>query len=1370
MRRPGRVGIGRLVAAVLLALVVHCAATLGSHAEKTIAVAEDGSDSLECLQGATNCQTLDYALGGVENGTTVMIHYSHNLTSASYLGSSIRNVAIVGVRFPTVRCLDLGVGIGFIGISNVHISGVMWIDCSFQSNIGSEAFTASALFFHKVSNITIENCYFASERGFALAAYDASGTIQILNTSFIGNHVSEEYQCTNQSANGNCSPLGGAVHIKHTGCITESDVTSCDPSETTKYVIDGCEFQNNKNKPTFSFTPSSGLQYWPFSIGGALSILIGGKSSDKSVLVSNCWFENNTSPAGGAINLDMRDEAHANSIHLWNLSLVNNGAVGEVATGGGVRVSITSTFGAYSTFRVSNNEVVLIEYGDDFNFTDVTIQDNYAKWGGGVLILFNSTTLKQSTHTIAFTNCTWKQNSALDTGAALSTINLGVNRNDVSVPMQFQNCVFDSNHIHKNELLGTTIRYGQGAIYSIGVPMYFSGNTSIINNTETAMVVSATVVDFEGDVQFTQNRGLSGAAIFMTDISWLRFHEGLYLLFHQNEAYYTGGAIYYVYPSSRTFNTSETCFMQYANGNVPNVPPSQWKVNISFVENQAVLGGSALYVSDPVGCTWPNGEFLFNMRPKKPLYFFRNLMRDGSGMRYSSGVGTPANNLTFLSPVNFTDDFYVLNIMPGQELTIPVDVNLDNSLHCARSMAQLDVRCFNFSQLLSGEFSEDVCTASSEVDYSGPRVFLVNDSISGITLRSVENYTDLALVFKTQDVQPLISILRVIINECNYGYYYDPSAMSCQCFDDQDGMRCFNINSTTIPCIQTGHWYGPIRVRSGVPTVAEAACPFDRCKSTCDTQCLTLDGWCELPANDHELCTRNHDGPLCALCRDGYSQAYDGLYCVSSSTCSAANIVLFLFLMVVFWVVIVVGLLFVLKLNLRIGSGYLYGFIYYFSVLPYMTGFGRILQDAGFSAFVALFTSIAQLNPSFLSYIKLCFIENMQPVQTELFHYFHPFIVGLLIYVIVLINWHCPSRMSIVPSYSPVHTLCILLLLSFTSLFQTSMNILSPLVFTNAQPRTSDVFVKIQPDVPYFHPTKHLPYALPALAIELFIVIPFTLFMLSAPWLMRWRRMIKYKPIFDEYQACYRDRYRWFAGYYLVARHLMALTTFVPITVATSTLLQQLLSFTILLIHAYIKPYQERWLNLIDTIFLADLLIFSILSGNTPNTVFNDPNLNAFGLSIQYTLILIPCLYFIIACVVFISVKIRSWWHSKFILGRKTSVTASETSHTNSLRESYDMIFDRERENTELSLSLHRSTNENNPLLETGDTSQDGQNEQGDEQRNRAHRSITQVQNYLGRVGRGVIEYWRNSPPTNSGSFSRLQEDSLLFDRSGGYN
>ena len=108
------------------------------------------------------------------------------------------------------------------------------------------------------------------------------------------------------------------------------------------------------------------------------------------------------------------------------------------------------------------------------------------------------------------------------------------------------------------------------------------------------------------------------------------------------------------------------------------------------------------------------------------------------------------------------------------------------------------------------------------------------------------------------------------------------------------------------------------------------------------------------------------------------------------------------------------------------------------------------------------------------------------------------------------------------------------------------------------------VYTYLTPDIQYFH-DRHLLYAIVAIMLTIVIVIGFPFLLLSEPFLNSKINFIKINPLLYQFQGCYKDKFRSFAGYYMVCRLVIILLVIIKISdeftsqyflISTCTLMQ----------------------------------------------------------------------------------------------------------------------------------------------------------------------------------------------------------------------
>lgn len=345
---------------------------------------------------------------------------------------------------------------------------------------------------------------------------------------------------------------------------------------------------------------------------------------------------------------------------------------------------------------------------------------------------------------------------------------------------------------------------------------------------------------------------------------------------------------------------------------------------------------------------------------------------------------------------------------------------------------------------------------------------------------------------------------------------------------------------------------------------------------------------------------------------------------------------------IICWIFFVVLVLVVLSLNLRLGLGFMYGIVYYFSVLNVFTD--TTVTDPFLQIIINIGIAITQLSPRFFGDVPICFAESWNlNLHHYMFHNATPFFVIGMISIIILVSRCCrlPKRISLAEN-SPIHAICLLVLLSYTSLVYASFQMLKSLKIKG------ELRVYVDPEIRYFH-TQHLPYALVALLSECFVALPICLFLLFAPCLSRKVNFVKLrlKPILDDFQACYRPSSRWFAGFYFLARQLVFLANTEESPPQNNSILH-CTNALILIVHSFFQPYNLKWLNWLDSLLLLDIFLLSFF-----NLEWNSSFMHR---AVPYLLILPPFIYLISVVLLIVSKRIiLSVWFQRALTKFKRS-------------------------------------------------------------------------------------------------------------------
>ena len=870
--------------------------------------------------------------------------------------------------------------------------------------------------------------------------------------------------------------------------------------------------------------------------------------------------------------------------------------------------------------------VDIVQYQPMFLFENCTFFDNTADYGGGIYIEGPRSGYDMCTEPhVIFKNCLFEKNTATTTGGAvyvksyttlftnqckffnntaqISAAAMSIDLSDLFLSCSnnvttIDSCHFEGNHAqessavmivntrrHKN--YSVVIENTQFVLNSVERILYGSEatscavrvekistyvmDTSFSNSIGAGICMANANITIGGSVFFENNQGYFGGGMFLAGGAVIFLSQRSNLYFSNNKAIY-GGAITGWSPAN------STCIFSFSN----DISSS----TVWFVNNTASIAGDSIYINSPSdSCRrtdFENGNFTF----------------------------TPNNNSTIASGVQQVQVLQnVLDIIPGQSIPVEAEV-LDFYQNPSSAEINAYISGSSSDYALEGvsEFSIENGTTLSSFYVTGP------NQPSQVTLNLVAT-TDTALNLR------IINNVTLNIKRCSLGFTYNPDIGKCQCTNASTDVVACNIESGQA-CIRKQFWIG-IRDNTTIYTQCTSS-SCDKINNTCHYCNISNDDdeYCDLTGLASFKCPGNRTGPICAACANNFSFSYAAVECVSTENCNVGKQVIVPILVIIYLVINVCLLILFLKLDYHISTGYMFSFIYYFSIVGYFLPI-NIHSSRPLLILVSVFESITQLNPQFLAYVPLC-VPELSALWHQALLYLNPLVISVVVVIFILVAKIC-SRYIRFSDSTPVRAICLLLLLSFTAFNETSISILGYVRFTGL----NDYFVAIQPKTIYFH-EEHIGLFIIAVAIEVFLIIPFMLFLFLSPFLVRYINFNKLKPFLDEFQGCYKDNFRWMAAFYFFCRQIyLFLIILVNVNESLTAYILQFTSLFILVFHMLLRPYRDDWLNLVDTVFLANLLCISLLYGETAEVVFASKTGTIIRMLFTYILILIPIIYFI---------------------------------------------------------------------------------------------------------------------------------------------
>ena len=461
-----------------------------------------------------------------------------------------------------------------------------------------------------------------------------------------------------------------------------------------------------------------------------------------------------------------------------------------------------------------------------------------------------------------------------------------------------------------------------------------------------------------------------------------------------------------------------------------------------------------------------------------------------------------------------------------------------------------------------------------------------------------------------------------------------------------NGIHCYHdFNYFTVA---PGYWFS-----DGFTEFVDD-CPPGHCDSNFDLNesiHLAIDQNELYPISNNQ-CVPNWTGLACGECdKDNYI-THDSTCCVSSDKCTLKNssgLILFFFASLLYWITVISFIFVLLHFKFDITAGYAYGIIFYYSVLEQTVYASDTYNDFDapiMNLILTVLSSIGNMKPPF-QFLKLCFWKNTTKMDHMCLTYFHPIIVTSLIVTIFLLARNSVTVARTIGRYVNSKSICILLMLSYSSISYTSVQLLRPLEIHKHfdYKFVSSWHLYLSPTIEYFdkHASYIIFYFIIALLFELIIGIGFPFVLLFQRHLTRYFKInfTCIKPIMDQLKGCYKEEYNWFAAYYLLCRqaiYVMDIGTDFASDLKFPIML--IVYAIIVIVHVGIQPYRERKLNVLDTYTLMILIIVYIGEhthyGSTiilwilPLVLFI--NCIAYSTKFKYLLIPVSCIAMIILC------------------------------------------------------------------------------------------------------------------------------------------
>ena len=686
------------------------------------------------------------------------------------------------------------------------------------------------------------------------------------------------------------------------------------------------------------------------------------------------------------------------------------------------------------------------------------------------------------------------------------------------------------------------------------------------NNSIATMLSIDTVheVIFKGLVNFYSIIGVHGGALSLRGSTRVTITNDSVITFYNNYADY-GGAMYI---DINNLNVALTC-----DG------------KIDFVQNVARVSGGSLYTTDNT----------------ISLEKFKNCFNS------VSDIGTIPSIISLPESIR---------LFPGKIIrfyNVIITGGLGNSASCNAKvslMCNRDSWCeYTKSGLqLKGPSDTFLYKLQGEVN----TLLYIKSNVS-------ENHRNENLTLRTTCIDPFLpsqpSLYTAIkwISEdiCPVGFKYQNMSMICLCSNlSSNGYQLLCMNDYGIACIKKDLWVS-------ASTNVIISCPYPLCSINRDTEeskhCKDNYGpyWVALPFYESEQCAYNRSGRRCSQCQNKFYFTFGGISCTQH--CKASYPFIIAIIAVILQFLIFSFILAAMKLDLDIGSGFMYGPLLFLAIVGQMH-FGYYPNLMYLKIVVKLFASIFLENLEIIGEIRMCFVDSLFVIQ--LFYFLGPLLMWLMLLLLVVVGRCCPRLLTKIQK-SPMQAICVMMMLSFWSLANASIILLKPLKIGK------EYFTEVDPTVNYFSGS-HIIIGFIAIAVLAVVIIPFIALLAMSNFAVfdRKFRLYRFKPIFDEFQSCYVDKHRWYCVVYFISFIIYLILAEYPLG-------PQLLLLLLLSLHFIIQPYKKHIFNIIDMLLLLDLLFLCSILDKREEL----ENGKLVYILLIYIMTLVPLLYIVVGSV-----------------------------------------------------------------------------------------------------------------------------------------
>ena len=1067
-------------------------------------------------------------------------------------------------------------GITLEKISNLTLKNLTLISCGAHFSLRNKTYS-SALRLLNCSDVNIEYLVATESKGTGLTIHGHTGGKLFVAWSNFTNNRLLASELNDSDVLG-----GGGVYIGE--FLSNS-------SQSLIFEFEHCQFERNVAHTRYFksyYSDEFGQGRSGYGQGGGVFLAIENDIIHSSVSVHfrNCTYTENEAFLGGGLSTKIGRVKNESDITQVNITIENskfeaNGCSdgnNYTRIGGGAHLS-------YNSLKTTTND------GIQYKFHNVKFTKNCAELGGGVFM--RSSRYNSSDNSILFDNCKFENNKA-HTGSAVDIIpNSFVTTNGYTLVPVFRNCTFldnvafinsDSNH--------KQITAGIGTFYATLYSIRFEETNYFQNNTGTALYLVNSIANFSaGNAFFCDNRGERGGAIALIGASVLLVGPEKEYKFTNNTALYKGGALYVFLINNHDFTVSQSCFIQFSNGN-RTVLTTNWSTIIDFIGNAAQVG-RAIFATSLHPCQVVN-----NNTEKDPFY----TTVDAEKVFKIRGINIDNKEVATAGAHLHNQYDNVLEIIPGKQYKHNVTIKDDMNNTVNEPLRQI---------INTADYT-DILDTNATVTYVGDKIQLFD-----------RPEKDINLSLHTVSTRDSYIKITVKIVECPPGFKLEKEKCVCNFAEYYGLLGCDNNHYNS--SLSLGLWAGMIEDELVTSVCPRRFCDYDNSR----TNNRGIVSVITLPQKNSELntaiCGKTRNGVLCGECALGYTTLFhspDFMCKLADSTLCKLG---WLFYILSELVPVTVVFITVLVFNISFTSGAVNGFILFSQVLLSLnidaSGIITFPKQRQITEGYQLLYGFLNLDFFSIDTLSFCLWSKATALDMLAFKYITiVYALSLVILVIWFMN-RCGGRcfgkwcrITTVKS-SVIHGISAFLIICYSQSITVSSSLLNGVEMWRKVDSNLNLSWRVwQNGNLFYFRGYHLLYALPALFCWLTIgILPPTLLVFYPLFnrvmaffgceesklihvVSRKLPISSLKPLLDSFQGCFKDNLRFFAGLYFVYRWTAPLVNAMTSSLGTAYIISEGLLIIMLALHALFQPYQKRVHNVIDTLLFTDLLLINSIT------------------------------------------------------------------------------------------------------------------------------------------------------------------------------